>query len=135
VATAENKATVRAWFKAFNDRDMAAEEAARAPDYVAHVSGAPVPLDGAGWRSFVGSFFTGFPDFRLEIEDMLAEEDRVAVRWTFHGTHTGEFLSIAPTGKPVTMSAVEVNRVVGGRVAEHWVVLDQLGVLRQLGVM
>jgi steroid delta-isomerase-like uncharacterized protein len=132
--TEENKAVVRRWFEAFNARDLAAEAAARSPDFVAHVSGLPGPLDSAGWPQFIATFLTGFPDFRLAVEEALGEGDRVAVRWTFHGTHNGEFLGIPPTGKPVAIAAMEVNRVVGGRVAEHWVVLDQLGMLQQLGV-
>ena len=120
----ENKALARRWFQACNDRDLAAEEAARAAEFVAHVPGAPAPLDGAGWASFLAAFFAGFPDFRLEIEEVLAEGDRVAVRWTFRGTHGGEFLGIAPTGRPVRMAAIEVNRVADGKIAEHWGAVD-----------
>ena len=126
MSTERNKAVVRRWFQAFNDRDWAAEAAARSPDFVAHVPGAPAPLDGEGWKSFTAAFLAGFPDLRLVLEDVLAEGDRVAARWTFRGTHGGEFLGIAPTGKPVSMSAVEVNRVADGKVAEHRVVLDLL---------
>jgi steroid delta-isomerase-like uncharacterized protein len=135
VSTEANKALVRRWFQAFNDRDLPAEGAARAADFAAHVPGGPGPLDGEGWEAFVATFFAGFPDFRLDLEDVLAEGDRVAVRWTFRGTHTGEFLGVAPTGKPVSMSAIEVNRVADGKVAEHWVALDQLGLLQQLGAL
>jgi steroid delta-isomerase-like uncharacterized protein len=129
----ENKAVVRRWFQAFNDRDLAAEAAARSPDFVAHVPGSPKPLDGEGWTQFIAAFLGGFPDFRLAVEEVLGEGDRVAVRWTFHGTHRGEFLGIPPTGTSVTMAAIEINRVAGGKVAEHWVELDQLGLLQQLG--
>jgi steroid delta-isomerase-like uncharacterized protein len=135
MSTEENKAAVRRWFQAFNDRDSPAEEAARSADFAAHVPGAPAPLDGAGWKSFLAAFLTGFPDGRLVLEDMVAEGDRVAARWTFRGTHAGEFLGIAPTGRPVSMAAIEVNRVADGQVAEHWVVLDQLGLLHQLGAL
>ena len=135
MSTEANKAVVRQWFQAFNDRDFAAEEAARSAAFAAHVPGVPTPLDGEGWTSFIASFSDGFPDFRLVLEDMVAEGDRVAARWTFRGTHEGEFLSIAPTGKAVSMSAIEVNRVADGKVAEHWVVLDQLGLLQQLGAI
>ena len=93
---------------------------------MAHVPGTPAPLDGEGWQAFTAAFLAGFPDLRLVLEDVLAEGDRVAARWTFRGTHGGEFLGIAPTGKPVSMSAVEVNRVADGKVAEHRVVLDLL---------
>ena len=135
MSTEEHKAVVRGWFQALNARDLAAEEAGRAGDFRAYVPGAPAPLDGEGWKSFIAAFLAGFPDFRLVLDDVVAESDRVAVRWTFHGTHTGEFLGIGPTDKTVSMSAVEVNRVATGKVAEHWVALDQLGLLQQLGAI
>jgi len=128
-------AVVRRWFRAFDDGDLQAEAAARAADFAAHVPGVPEPLDGEGWRQFIGAFFGGFPDMRLVVEDIVAAGDRVAVRWTFQGTHQGEFLGIPPTGKQVTMSAIEINRVHDGKVAEHWVQFDQLGLLRQLGAI
>src|SRR6188768_2652237 len=96
-----NKALVRRWFQAFNDRDWQAEEAARTADFLAHFPDRPEPPNGEGWQAFTGAFFAGFPDFRLEVEELLAEGDRVAVRWTFRGTHGGEFLGIAPAGKQV----------------------------------
>ena len=130
-----NAAVVRRWFQAFNDGDMAAERAARADDFVAHVPGMPMPLDGDEWRQFIMMFFVGFPDMRLVVEDVVAQGDRVAVRWTFHGTHHGEFFGNPPTGMPVTMSAIEINRLVDGKIAEHWVALDQLGMLQQVGAI
>ena len=105
------------------------------PRMLPNVPGVPMPLDGAGWKTFIAAFLAGFPDFQLALEDVLAEGDRVGVRWTFRGTHQGEFMGIAPTGKRVSMSAIEINRVAGGKVAEHWVVLDQLGLLQQLGAI
>lgn len=133
MSTEENKAVIRRWFQTFNDRDFAAEAAIRAANFLAHVPGAAAPLDNEGWPGFVGAFAAGFPDFRLELEELIAEGDRVAARWTFHGTQTGEFLGIPPTGRSVRVSALEVNRLVDGQVAEHWVILDQVGLLQQLG--
>src|SRR6188508_2551541 len=101
----ENAAAVRRWFQAFNDGDMAAERAARTEDYVAHVPGMPMPLNGENWEQFIGMFFDGFPDMQLVVEDVVAQGDRVAVRWTFVGTHEGEFFGSPPTGTQVTMSA------------------------------
>lgn len=135
MGTAANVDVVRRWIQAFNDGDMAAEAAARAPDFVAHVVGMPQPLDNASWLGFIGGFLTGFSDVRLEIEDIAAEGDRVAVRWTLHGVHTGPFMGIPPTGRTVRVAAMEFNRLAGDRVAEHWVQLDQLGLLQQLGAM
>ena len=135
MATEDSAGVVRRWFQAFNDRDLQAEAAARAADFIAHVPGMPDPLDGQGWQQFIATFVGGFPDMHLAVEDVVAAGDRVAVRWTFHGTHRGEFLGIAPTGKQVTMSAVEINRVEAGKVAEHWVELDRFGLLKQLGAV
>lgn len=135
MGTNDNAAVVRQWFQAFNDGDMQAEAAARATDFTAHIPGVPGPLDGEGWRQFIGMFFGGFPNMRLVIEDLIAAGDRVAVRWTFHGTHQGDFHRIPPTGRQVTMSVIEINRVSDGKVAEHWVQFDQLGVLQQLGAV
>ncbi len=129
------KAVVRRWFETFNDGDMAAEAALRTQDFTAHVAGLPGPLDAAGWQQFIADFVTGFPDLRLTIEDLVAEGDRVAVRWTLHGTQQGTFMGMPPTGKAVRIAALEINRVRAGQVAEHWVVLDQLSLLQQLGVL
>jgi predicted ester cyclase len=135
VEIAGNSAIVRNWFRTINDRDTHAEQQARSPHFVAHIPGSPGPLDGAGWEMFISILVGGFPDMHLAVEDVIADGDRVAVRWTFHGTHTGAFLGIEPTGRRVTMSAIEINRVEDGKIAEHWVQLDQLGILQQLGAL
>jgi len=131
----ENEVAVRRWFQAFNDGDLEAEAAARGDDFVAHVPGMPMPLDGDEWRQFIMMFYVGFPDMQLVVEDVVSQGDRVAVRWTFHGTHHGEFFGNPPTGMPVTMSAIEINRLVDGKIAEHWVALDQLSMLQQVGAI
>ena len=131
----ENAAIVRRWFQAINDRDMAAERAARADEFLAHVPGMPLSLGGDEWETFLGIFFDGFPDMQLVVEDVVAQGDRVAVRWTLYGTHDGEFFGSPPTGESVTMSAIEINRVVDGKIVEHWVELDQLGILQQVGAI
>ncbi len=131
----ENKAAVRRWIEAFNERDWEAEAGARTPDYVAHVPGAPGPLDGEAWAGFIAGFAAAFPDLRLTVEDDLAEGDKAAARVTFRGTHRGEFQGIPPTERRVTFTSMVFNRLVGGQVAEHWVELDLLGLLGQLGAI
>ena len=130
----ENRAVVRRWIEGFNDGDAQAEADARTADYVAHFPGAP-PLDSAGWIQATGSFVAGFPDLRLSVEDIMAEGDRVAARVTFRGTHTGPFQGIPPSGRQVTFTSIEMNRMVDGKVAEHWVEIDVLGWLVQLGAV
>ena len=76
-----------------------------------------------------------FPDLRLTVEDVVSDGEKVAARVTFRGTHRGEFQGIPPTGKKVAFSSMEFNRVVGGKVEEHWVELDLLGLMQQLGAV
>ena len=71
----------------------------------------------------------------FEIEDMVAEGDRVVVRWTNTGTQVGEFAGIPPTGNPFTIAGIDIHAVRGGRLAEHWHVVDQFSLLQQLGVL
>ncbi|CAA9529643.1 MAG: hypothetical protein AVDCRST_MAG73-813 [uncultured Thermomicrobiales bacterium] len=131
----ENAAVVERWIEAYNARDTRAEAAARAPGFVAHVPGVPVPLDADAWVGFTASFAAAFPDLRLTVEESFAAGDKVAARVTFRGTHRSEFQGIPPTDRQVTFSSIELNRMVDGKVAEHWVELDLLGLLRQLGAI
>ena len=132
----ENKAVLRRWIEAYNERDLQAEADVLAPHYVAHVAAVSGLLEGLGaWRQFSGSFAEAFPDIRLTIEDIMAEGDMVAARVAFRGTHRGEFQGIPPTGKEVAFTSIEVNRVEEGKVREHWVELDLLGLKQQLGAI
>jgi steroid delta-isomerase-like uncharacterized protein len=131
----ERAAVVERWIEAYNDRDTQAEAAARTPGYVAHVPGAAGPLNGDAWVGWTSAFLAAFPDLRLTVEDSVAAGDKVAARITFRATHRGEFQGIPPTGQQVTFSSIELNRMEGGKVAEHWVELDLLGLLQQLGAI
>ena len=132
----DNEAIIRQWIEAYNDRDRQAETDLLAPEYVAHVPGAPGPLVGLeAWTQFSGSFAEAFPDIRLTVEDIFSAGEMVAARVAFHGTHRGEFQGMPPTGKEVAFSSIEINRVVGGKVEEHWVELDLLGLMQQLGAI
>ena len=81
------------------------------------------------WTQFSGSFAQAFPDLRLTVEDIFSVREKVAARVAFRGTHQGEFQGMPPTGKEVTFSSIEINRVVDGKVEEHWVELDLLGLM------
>ena len=132
----ENKAVIRRWIEAYNERDLQAEADVLAPGLVVHVPAAPGPLEGLeAWRRFSGSFAEAFPDLRLTVRDIAAEGDTVAARVDFRGTHRGEFQGIPPTGKEVAFSSMEFNRVADGKVEEHWVELDLLGLMQQLGAI
>lgn len=94
------------------------------------------PLQGReAQKGFTAMMHAAFPDLEGTIEDMVAEGDLIASRWTFHGTHRGELMGIPPTGKRITMSGMDVTRIENGRIAEMRVSMDQLGMLQQLGVI
>ena len=109
-----------------------------ATDYVNHDLSKP-PVRGIEefkkWAIAVrNSWLTGFPDYRITIEDLVAEGDKVAKRWTFRGTHTGEFMGIPSTGKQVKMTAVTIYCFAGGKVQEIYWNYDALGLMQQLGM-
>jgi steroid delta-isomerase-like uncharacterized protein len=138
VSEEENKAVIRRWIEAYNERDLEAEADVLAPGYVAHVPVAPGPLGLEGleaWRQFTAPFTEAFPDLRLTVEDIMAEGEMVAARVAFHGTHRGEFQGIPPTDKEVAFSEITIDRVVDGKVEEHWFEMDLLGLMQQLGAI
>lgn len=105
-----------------------------AGDYDGHQRG--VDADGPeGVKGYFSMLRTGFPDIEFTIEDQVAEEDRVATRWTACATHTGTFQGIPPTGKQGAVSGITINRVANGKIVEGWTNLDELGLMQQLGVI
>jgi steroid delta-isomerase-like uncharacterized protein len=103
-------------------------------NYVEHD---PLPGQGTGrdglrdrvniLRNAFGQHFT--------LEDIVAEGDKVVVRWTGSGKHEGEFMGIAPTGKSFTIAGIDIHRIEDGKIAEHWHVVDQFSLLQQLGLI
>jgi predicted ester cyclase len=73
-----------------------------------------------------------FPDLRVRIDDLIAEDDKVAARLTFEGTHQGPFRDFAPTGRPVSFGAIRIYQLAGGRVTASWAHQDSLGLVQQL---
>ncbi len=86
-------------------------------------------------KRLFAAFRAAFPDGRTTIEDAVAEGDTVVTRWTFHGTHEGEFAGIAPTGRRVMLAGINIDRIAGGKFVERWHQMDRLGLMQQLGVI
>jgi predicted ester cyclase len=101
------------------------------PDVVVHARGVPPGLAGA--RQDLASYLNAFPDLHLTIDTLLALDGELLARLTATGTHTGRFLGSAPTGRRVSVDAFECWRLRDGRCTEHWLQLDLLGLLEQLG--
>lgn len=107
-----------------------------ADEFVATVIGAPEQIRGPqGFREFVVMYRKAFPDLRITIDEQIAEGESVVTRWTATGTHEGELMGMAATGKQATTAGINVNRVAGGKLVEGWGLFDQLGLLQQLGVV
>jgi len=117
----------------FNAGELDAVEQFVAPDHQNHDPTAPaVPAGPKGVRQLVQEYREAFPDLHFEIEEIFASGDRVAHRWTMSGTHEGEIMDVAPTGRRVNVSGIEINRIARGKVAESWAVSDSSGLREQL---
>ncbi len=132
----ENKKLVQRAFDEFiNKKNLAAAPQYLTPNYVGHFTGAP-PVEGVNaFQQYLQMWQTAMPDSKVTIDDIFAEGDRVVVRATFRGTHTGPLMGIQPTGKPVVVTSINVFRVVDGKTAEQWANNDDLGMLQQIGVV
>lgn len=130
----DNKAIARDYFEAFTSKDLAWMDEHIAPDFVRHDPGLPFEVRGPeGVRRLNSVLLTAFPDLRLDIEDEVGEGDKVLVRLTLRATHRGEFMDIPPTGKEVEVGVLDLFRIANGILEEHWALLDNLGLMQQLG--
>jgi steroid delta-isomerase-like uncharacterized protein len=129
-----NVELVRAGFEAFNANDLDACMRYAADDLIINLAELPQPLRGRDtWRQGADLIKRAFPDLSAQIEDIIGAGDRVAVRLTMHGTHTGEYLGFPATGRPVTYVSHEFYRVADGLIAEEWICSDTAGLLQQIG--
>ena len=134
MSTEQNKTLLRNWIEEVgNQHNMAAFEQYLAPNVVDHSAPPGAPTGIAGVKQFFAMFVAAFPDLHETVDDIVAEGDKVVTRNTLRGTHTGAFLGIPPTGKPISVQTIDITRVVGGKLVEHWGQLDMLGLMQQLG--
>ena len=135
MSTETNKTLVRRFYEeCFNQRNLALVDELCTSDHLFHNT--PATLHGTEeFKQLLSVYLTAFPDARFTVEDAIAEGDRVASRYTFRGTHQGNLMGIAPTGKQVTVTGIIINRFAGGKSAEGWLNFDALGMLQQLGAL
>uniref|UniRef100_Q01YM1 Ester cyclase n=1 Tax=Solibacter usitatus (strain Ellin6076) TaxID=234267 RepID=Q01YM1_SOLUE len=133
-----NKTVVRRWFEeVWNQGREAAVDELFAAGAVAHGLGdSELDVHGpAEFKPFVAGIRGSIPDVHFQVEDILSEGDRVAVRILLRGTHTGPGLGVAPTGGRVSIRGIIIVRVLNGQIVEGWNCYDQLGLLRQVGAI
>ena len=133
----ENKAILTRFFdEGLSKRNADIVDALARPDFLTHFGGMPEPVRGVdAWKQMASAYFQAFPDMQFTLEDLIAEGDKVAVRWTWRATHKGEFQGVAATGKQVTVGGTGLYRITDGRMAEEWVNDDIFGLMMQLGAL
>ena len=133
----ENKAIVRRFWGVWEENNFIdLVDELLAPDYVNHSPGFPnQPTGPEGVKAIINMFRSGMPDLRVNILDMIAEGDKVVVRYTIEGTHEGELFGVPPTGRQLSIESMTVERVSDGKIREHWRITDSLDMMQQLGAI
>jgi steroid delta-isomerase-like uncharacterized protein len=135
-STQDTKAIVTEFIDAlFTKGDPSAVDKYLADDFVNHDPPFGAPADREGMRAAGAMFRAAFPDWHSDVELLVAEDDLVVERFTARGTHRGEVMGAAPTGREVALAGINIFRVRDGKITERWGRLDDLGFLRQLGVV
>ena len=135
-ATVTPRQLIRRLHDIWTTGDLAAVPEVYAPDFVGHFpasSHLPERLGHDGVRDGIRRIKAAFPDWREDVDEMIAEGNRVVTRYTSRGTHRGEFRGLAPTGRAIAVREISIYRVSNGKVVEQWCLLDELDRLRQLG--
>jgi steroid delta-isomerase-like uncharacterized protein len=132
----QNKAVVKDFIDAlFTDGDLDAVDRYLAEDFVNHDPVFGTSADREGMRSGGAMIRAGFPDWRSDLELFVGEDDLVVEKFTASGTHRGELFGTPPTGRSVAVRGINVFRLRDDRIVERWGRLDELGLMRQLGLV
>jgi predicted ester cyclase len=135
MSTEENKAIVRRFFMEGPSRgDIGAADDLLAPNFTLHI---PLPSQPgiAGMNDVITACRAAFEHLNVTVEDMVAEGDMVAARFSARGKHQGIFMGLQPTGKSITMTGIEIFRIEEGKIAELWGEANLLGLMSQLGIL
>lgn len=131
----QNKTLIRTFTDLINAKELDNALALLNPAFVDHTPQIGLPTGIEGARMFFTMQFAAFPDGKIASLDMIAEGDKVVHRMSGEGTHQGMFLGVRPTGKHVTWTFIDIWRIEDGKLAEHWVEADMMGVMQQLGMV
>jgi steroid delta-isomerase-like uncharacterized protein len=131
----DNKRLVRTFADCINARKLEEALTLLGADYVEHAAYPALPSGVEAARAFFTMLLAAFPDARTTVLDAIAEGDKVVLRASTEGTHKGQFLGIPPTGRRAKWSFIDIHRIAGGKIVEHWGESDQLNLLQQLGLV
>src|SRR6266704_5871760 len=134
MSTEENKALVRRFYdEVTNGRNVAVLDELLSPHFEGFkVEGADHGQNREEFKQTITMVLNAFPDHHQAIHDWIAENDKVVTRWTVQGTHQGEYVGIASTGKRVKITGMDIFRVARGKIVEVWAEVDMLGVMHQI---
>ena len=133
--TEANKQTVRDYFKAFLAADEAWWKAHIAPGFRRHDPGLPFEVVGPeGVKKLAEALLPGIPDMELPIADLVAEGEKVLARLSVKGTHSGDLMGVPATGAKIDIGVLDLFHIRDGKLIEHWALLDNLGLMRQIGL-
>lgn len=131
----DNKAIVRRLFEAVAADDQDALVKILALDLAVHHPNSTAPLNREALLQMIGMFKTAFNDHQYTIEDQIAEGEKVATRTTWRATHSGDFQGHPPSGRRVEVRELTVDRIEDGRIVERWMIMDEMGLMQQLGLV
>jgi steroid delta-isomerase-like uncharacterized protein len=130
----KNKALARRWLdEVWNKVNLAVVDELSATDFTFSYAAPGVSNDREGYKQTVIMLTSGVSDLKITLEDIVAEGDKVVVRWKGTSKHTGEFMGIPATGKQLSMTGISIARIEGSKIAEEWGEMDMMGLMQQIG--
>ena len=130
-----NKAQKRRYIEGFNAQDLDMIDELFDPHYVLHVPGSPDLEGPEALKQMVAESLATLSEPVLTVDDMVAERNKVATRWTMTAIHSGDFMGVPPTDQRITMQGMIIDRFVDGKVVEGWDFFDMYGVMKQMGAI
>ena len=136
MTSTQNKQLVEVFISAlFDNGDLTAVDRYLDPEFINHDPPLPGSPDGPeGMRQAAELFRQAFPDWRSDVQHVIAEGDLLVEHFIAHGTHRGSVMGETPTGQHVVLRGVNIFRIVDGKIVERWGRLDDLGLMQQLGL-
>lgn len=129
----ENKALMNRFWEEVNKGNLAIWDELCTDEYIYHGTTGDKTKEQS--KNHAAGLLAAFPDLNVKVDDIIATGDYLAVRYTIRGTHKGEYMGIAPTGKQITLGGIEIDRLTGGKFVETWGISDTLGLMQQLGAV
>ena len=125
----------RLFAEAFNQGNLAVVDELLSPDHFTQPAFGGASPGPGGLKWLIAMFRTAFPDLHCTLEGQIREADQFAAHWTMHGTHRGLFMGNPPTCRQVEVQGMIFGRIENGRIVEDWTLIDQIGILQQLGLV